>query len=63
MCSKTGGRVGDTETATAVDAAGIQNVTEQNNNNEDRPEFRVSNLHFFLNHSLAFSNFLTVVSL
>ncbi|CAI6343252.1 unnamed protein product [Macrosiphum euphorbiae] len=37
---KTGGRVGDTETATAVDAAGIQYVTEQNNNNEDRPEFR-----------------------
>jgi len=47
VCSKTGGRVGDTETATAVDAAGIQYVTEQNNNNEDRPEFRVSNLHFF----------------
>ncbi|XP_016658199.1 uncharacterized protein LOC107883167 isoform X1 [Acyrthosiphon pisum] len=38
--SQTGGRVGDTETATAVDAAGIQYVTEQNNNNEDRPEFR-----------------------
>ncbi|XP_060867770.1 uncharacterized protein LOC132943023 isoform X3 [Metopolophium dirhodum] len=37
---QTGGRVGDTETATAVDAAGIQYVTEQNNNNEDRPEFR-----------------------
>ncbi|XP_022164332.1 uncharacterized protein LOC111029588 isoform X2 [Myzus persicae] len=38
--SQTGGRVGDTETTTAVDAAGIQYVTEQNNNNEDRPEFR-----------------------
>ncbi|KAL5243896.1 hypothetical protein ACI65C_011306 [Semiaphis heraclei] len=35
-----GGRVGDTETATVVDAADIQYVTEQNNNNEDRPEFR-----------------------
>lgn len=49
MCLKTSGRVGDTETATAVDAAGIQYVTEQNNNKEDRPEFRVSNFHFFLN--------------
>lgn len=49
LCSQTGGKVGDTETATAVDAAaGIQYVTEQNNNNEDRPEFRVSNLHFFV---------------
>ncbi|XP_026813195.1 uncharacterized protein LOC113553845 isoform X2 [Rhopalosiphum maidis] len=38
--SQTGGRVGDTETATATDATGIQYVTEQNNNNEDRPEFR-----------------------
>ncbi|XP_050053236.1 uncharacterized protein LOC114129516 isoform X3 [Aphis gossypii] len=38
--SQTRGRVGDTETATATDAAGIQYVTEQNNNNEDRPEFR-----------------------
>jgi hypothetical protein len=26
-------------------------VTEQNNNNEDRPEFRVSNLNWFLNYS------------
>jgi len=47
MCLKTSGRVGDTETTTAVDAAGIQYVTEQNNNNEDRPEFRVSDFHFF----------------
>jgi len=46
--SKTGGRVGDTETATATDAADIQYVTEQNKNkDEDRPEFRVSDLNDF----------------
>lgn len=51
MCQKTGGRVDDTETATAADATGVQYVTEQNTNNEGRPEFRVSNNLFFIHSS------------
>ncbi|XP_025200771.1 uncharacterized protein LOC112598501 isoform X2 [Melanaphis sacchari] len=37
---QTAGKVGDTETATVIDVAGFQFVTEPNNNSEDHPEFR-----------------------